>query len=50
MRLSKLQKLCVLLVGVKSKPVPSLIHLKYMLKVLLKALGDKGLEEALKDV
>ena len=45
MKLTKLQKLCILLVGVKNKPVPSLTHLKYMLKVLLKALGEKGLEE-----
>ena len=45
MKLTKLQKLCILLVGVKDKPVKSLTHLKYMLKVLLKALGDRGLEE-----
>ena len=45
MKLTKLQKLCILLVGVRDKPVPSLTHLKFMLKVLLKALGKKGLEE-----
>jgi len=48
MKLTKLQKLCILLVGIRDRPVPSLTHLKYMLKVLLKALGEKGLEE-LKD-
>jgi len=45
MKLTKLQKLCILLVGIRDRPVPSLTHLKYMLKVLLKALGEKGLEE-----
>lgn len=45
MRLTKLQKLCILLVGIKDKPVPSLTHLKYMLKVLLKALGDREVLE-----
>jgi len=45
LKLTKLQKLCILLVGVGDKPVPSLTHLKYMLKVLLKALGEKGLKE-----
>jgi len=45
LRLTKLQKLCILLVGIKDKPVPSLTHLKYMLKVLLKALGDREVLE-----
>jgi len=44
MKLNRLQKLVILLVGVKNKPVPSLTHLKYMLKVLLRILGEKGLE------
>jgi len=41
MKLSKLQKLCILLVGVKDKPVPTLTHLKAMLYVLKKTLGEK---------
>ena len=41
-KLSKLQKLVILLVGVKDRPVPTKDHLKYMLLVLLKALGKNN--------
>jgi len=42
-KLTEEQKLVILLVGVKDKPVPSMTHLKFMLFLVLKTIrGDSS--------